>query len=250
MDEAESSRLALVRDFAIRGRLLRSFLPPPRLSTFPRPNHDLMGMKVSTIGRSTSADTGTVVPRIPQDIIHEILDHLAARSDFRSLRACALLSKPWVPPCRRHLFYTVTINPRNVGGWFKVFPVPEESPAHHVRDLRVWIGGDVHVLEEFPKHTPWFTNVEKVSFLGYGAPRLSRTRSVWRLSQSVTSLAIRTMRSLSRASGIFWYNCRTWTICRYRGILRTAGRHRGSRQLQWGDSVDDCNSSGVPRKRT
>jgi len=45
-------------------------------------------------GRHTSAETGTVViPEIPQDIVDEILDHLAFGSDFRSLQACALVSK-------------------------------------------------------------------------------------------------------------------------------------------------------------
>jgi len=47
------------------------------------------------------------IPRIPNDIIIEILDHLASASDVRSLRACALLSTLWAQPCRRHLFRAI-----------------------------------------------------------------------------------------------------------------------------------------------
>lgn len=77
-------------------------------------------------------------------------------------------------------------------GWLKAFPVPEEGPAHHVRDLRVWIRGQVYVPDEFLEHILWFTNVEKVSLLGYEGSLPSPFRSVWRLSQSVTSLVANT----------------------------------------------------------
>jgi len=71
--------------------------------------------------------------------------------------------------------------------------VPEESPAYLVRELCVWIQeGDVHVPEEFVKYALWFTNVEMVSLLGFGRSSLSQIRPAWRLSQSVTSLIVRT----------------------------------------------------------
>jgi len=129
-----------------------------------------MGSKPSKIRRSTPAKTKTVItgPTIPQDIINEIADHLAIDSDFRSIRACALLSKSWVQPCRRHLFRTVAFTTRGVSRWFKTFPVPGESPAHHVKDLRIWIGGGGCVSEEFFKQTPLFTTAERISLLGHG----------------------------------------------------------------------------------
>ena len=131
-------------------------------------------------------------PRIPQDIVNEIADHLAIDLDFQSIRACALVSKSSARACRRHLFRIVAFTPRNVDRWFKTFPVPEESPAHHVRDLRVWIGGDGCVPEKFFKYTPWFTNVEKISLFGHGGVPLLRRTSLWRLPQSATSLTIDT----------------------------------------------------------
>ena len=66
--------------------------------------------------------------------------------------------------------------------------MPEESPAYYVRDLRFSLGAP----EVFFQHTPWFTNVEKITvgidsgikFLSLGVPSLAR------LPQSVRSLAI------------------------------------------------------------
>jgi len=138
------------------------------------------------------AKTVIIGHRIPQDIIDEIVDHLAIDSDFQSIRACALVSKSSVQTCRRHLFRIVAFTPRDVDKWFKTFPVPEESPAYHVRDLRVWIGGDGCVPERFFKYTPWFTNVEKISLFGHGGVPLLRRTSLWRLPQSATSLTIDT----------------------------------------------------------
>lgn len=78
--------------------------------------------------------------------------------------------------------------------WLVTFPVPEEGPASHIRDLRVWIGGqNENCVPEifFPIH-PWFTNAESVALLGYGGVSPSRVPSLWTLPQSVTSLIIMT----------------------------------------------------------
>ena len=72
----------------------------------------------------------------------------------------------------------------------KRFPVPKEAPTHYVRDLHVWIGLDVETPERFFDHLPWFTNVDRMSLLGYGGSPL--LRSFWRLPESVTSLTIDT----------------------------------------------------------
>jgi len=133
-----------------------------------------------------------VMPRIPQDIIDEILDHLATDSDLGPFRACALVSRSWVQSCQQHLFRDVGFNSRDVDRWFKVFPVPEESPAHYVRELRIWIGGGNCVPEKFFKYIHWFTSVEKLSLYGFGGAPPMRMTSLWRLPQSVTSLILDT----------------------------------------------------------
>ena len=152
-----------------------------------------MGSKSSKPKRLASTKAGVgVTPRIPQDIIDEILDHLVTDSGAGHLRKCALISKSWVPSCRRHLFHTVTFTTASVREWFKTFPLPEESPAHHVRDLRVWIGGGNRVPEKFFEYTVWFANAGKISLLGHGGFPLLRSPSLWRFPQHVTSLTIDT----------------------------------------------------------
>jgi len=138
-------------------------------------------------------------PVIPHDVIIETLDYLASDSDFQSLRACALVSKPWVQSCQRHLFHTAHFTPANACTWLKTFPVQEKSPAHHVKDLRLEVGQSARIIEEFFKCIPWFTNANKLSFLGYGGAPLGFGRfspfwepSCWKLPRSVTSLTINT----------------------------------------------------------
>ena len=150
-----------------------------------------MGSNTSKTNCPVSARTGAATARrIPQDIIDEILDRLAADLNVRSLRAYALVSKSWVQPCRRHLFRTIVFTSMVMDRWLKAFPVPEESPAHHVRDLCIWIGGGRQgVPQKFCEYTQWFTNVKKMTLMGvppYRVPLLER------LPQSATSLTINT----------------------------------------------------------
>jgi len=147
-------------------------------------------MKYPTSTKTKAVITG---PTIPQDIINEIADHLVIDSDILSIRACALLSKSSVQPCRRHLFSVAVFTPASVDKWFKMFPVPEDSPTHYVKDLRIRIeGGGGCVPERFFKYIPRFTNVEKISLLGYGGAPLMRKTSLWKFPQSATSLTIDT----------------------------------------------------------
>ena len=141
--------------------------------------------------RRSVKNKAVAVPRIPQDIIDEILDYLAADSafDVGSLQSCALISKSWVSSCRRHLFHTILFTSARITRWLKTFPVPEGSPAHYVRDLHLSVWDHDRVPpEEFSKHTPWFTNVERMTLSGgHGSLQQLSVSSVW---QSVTSLTI------------------------------------------------------------
>ena len=132
-------------------------------------------------------------PRIPNEILDEILNHLIADSGSSgdSLRSCSLVSKSWVPPCRRHLFHTIIFSSEDVAKWLKTFPVPEESPAHYVKDLRFLLGGHYGAPEKFSKHTPWFINVEKIALTMNTTSPPPRTSFPARLPQSVTSLTIK-----------------------------------------------------------
>ena len=152
-----------------------------------------MGSKISKATHPTSVKAKTVVvPRIPQELIDEILDYLATDSDFKSLQSCALVSKSWVPSCRRHLFHTVLFTPRGMARWLEAFPVPEESPAHLVRELRFALGGRYSASQDLFEYVQRFTNVEGVAWLGYGGFQSSWIISFGRSPQSLTSLTIET----------------------------------------------------------
>ncbi|KAF9645582.1 hypothetical protein BDM02DRAFT_3119985 [Thelephora ganbajun] len=152
-----------------------------------------MGSKTSKAKRIASVDTKTVaapvVPRVPQEIVDEIMDHLATDSDSRSLRSCSLVSKSWVPSCQRHLFHTILFTSRDTERWVKKFPLPEQSPAHHVRDLGFSLGG---YHERFFEHIPWFRNVKKMTLLehGFQSRWISSFGTPGRLPQCATSLIL------------------------------------------------------------
>ena len=140
---------------------------------------------------TTVKATVVIVPRIPQELVDEIKDHLSTDPDSSlSLRSCALVSKSWVPSCRRHLLHTIHFTPRRILSWLEAFPIPEDGPAHFVRHLRFSVETYDCVPEEFFDSTPWFTNVEKVSVLGRGSPPWLSIPSFWRLPESATSLIV------------------------------------------------------------
>ena len=159
-----------------------------------------MGSNASKVENTIPVETNTaIIPTIPQDVIDEILAHLAAETGGRArvlasstLKACALVSKPWVQSCQRHLFRVVKFTSGNVNGWFEAFPVPEESPGRHVRDLHVWLGGEDGVPENLFEFVRWFSNVEKISLMGYRGDPSLRNPSLWRLPPSITTLAVDT----------------------------------------------------------
>ena len=70
--------------------------------------------------------------------------------------------------------------------------MPEESPAHHVRDFGFWIIGSDCVPEQFLEHVPYFPNVEAVSLIGTGERPMLPPPPFWTFPQSVTSLTIDT----------------------------------------------------------
>ena len=151
-----------------------------------------MGSKPPKAKRPASVKTEAItIPRVPQEIVDEILDHLAADPDHTPFQSCALVSKSWVPSCRRHLFHTVLFTPSTIHKWAITFPVPEESPGRHVRDLRFRAEGSISIFNsKFSGYIPWFTNVENMSLSRCGGHHLRGFPPSWRLPQSVTSLTI------------------------------------------------------------
>ena len=75
--------------------------------------------------------------------------------------------------------------------WLERFPVPEDSPAHLVKDLYLRTGWPWYVTDKFFEYAPWFTNVKSLSLLGSKGVMMTRRPLLWRSPQSVTSLTIK-----------------------------------------------------------
>lgn len=74
--------------------------------------------------------------RIPPEIWDHIADFLQDNPD--TLKQCCLVSKPWVPRARKHLFAILTFgSPVDLEAWKQTFPDPSNSPAHHTRTLSI-----------------------------------------------------------------------------------------------------------------
>ena len=64
-----------------------------------------------------------MMPRLPLEVLERIIDDVAKYNDdltidnlssnWTSIKACALVCHSFLPPCRKHIFATVTLNARN-----------------------------------------------------------------------------------------------------------------------------------------
>ena len=155
--------------------------------------------ETSTMEQSTSGAEPTAVAPVthtfPQEIIDEILDHLAAdpgagcQSEL-SLRHCSLVCKSWVESCQRHLFCELYFNVERMRKWLQVFPVPEQSPGHHVRSICINFGGSGPVLRKIIKRIQGFTNLKTITVYMDRGGRALWTSHFVGLPQSVTSLRL------------------------------------------------------------
>ncbi|KAF9781853.1 hypothetical protein BJ322DRAFT_249939 [Thelephora terrestris] len=152
-----------------------------------------IGSEASEAQKLTPTEDNTaVVPVISQDVIYEIVDHLVTDAYFKpTLLSCSLISKSWITPCQRYLFQTLSFSLRDTFRWLEVFPVPEQSPAHHVKYLSLSLEGSYFVPDEFFERIQLFINLKEIVLLGEG----SQGQSWWipssaMLPQSVTSLTI------------------------------------------------------------
>ena len=81
-------------------------------------------------GRSQHAPS----PRLPPEISDYIVDLLHGEQEV--LKRCCLLSKPWIPRARKHLFGRIQFDrPADVYAWKKAFPDPASSPGYHTHSL-------------------------------------------------------------------------------------------------------------------
>ena len=107
--------------------------------------------------------------RLPQELIDSVIDEL--RHDVGSLRACSLVSKPWVYRSRRYLFATVHLPTCLLRKWLERVPVHPNStplgPHCHVRSLSLQPGtitsAPFCIPETFVDHLSSFTQVSTLA---------------------------------------------------------------------------------------
>ena len=74
--------------------------------------------------------------RLPLEISDYIVDLL--HNDHKTLKACCIVSKSWVPRVRKHLFREVAFRSLDdFEAWQRTFPDPVGSPGYYTRFLYV-----------------------------------------------------------------------------------------------------------------
>ena len=220
------------RNPRIRTRFFSMFRPPQCLAghvrhTFPG---DLETPKVKQPEPTSGAEltaVAPVTPMLPQEIIDEILGLLAPDPDAHRrpkhpLRYCSLVSKSWVESCRRHMFRKLSFDARRMWKWLHVFPVPEQSPGHHVKRVHITPRETDHVLPKIIERFHGFPKLKTISVGRDGRRCTSWTSQFVGLPQFVTSLR------LTEDSITLW---------QIRGCYKSAAQLRLFISL-WGHSCD------------
>ena len=126
-------------------------------------------------------------PRVPQELVDQVLDHLA--DDTATLQSCSLVAKSWIYPSRRHLFNSIFLTVNDITKWNTTFPNPEDSPAGHVRDLSFcFIQPDVGI--NFADRFLYFSNVQKLTLIGRTAADPGFISGLGQLPPSIRSVDI------------------------------------------------------------
>ena len=105
--------------------------------------------------------------RLPQELIDSVIDEL--RNDVGSLRACSLVSKPWVYRSRKYLFATVHLPTCLLRKWLQRVSVDSTTslgPHYHTRSLSLQpatASAPFCIPETFVSHISSFTQVSKLA---------------------------------------------------------------------------------------
>lgn len=176
-------------------------------------------------------------PRLPQELLDEIIDHLA--DDSTSLRLCAMAASTFVQSCRRHLFRRVVFRPHNLPTWKAIFPNPAISPAAYTREIRIHLAVDAPT--QLAEYMPYFSHVRDMTLIG---GRCENGDWIPRLGALPTSIRSLTMKfaSITNAQVLEIMeqlpNLEDISLCAFKGAGLTAeagdvlrGRYRGKLDL-------------------
>ena len=116
----------------------------------------------------------------PQELIEEIIDYHSG--DKKTLIACSLTSRAWVPRTRKHLFSKLTLTDETLPVWCGIVvtptaktgprlrPPPNSDPPLSSSYASHWLSSYVTSLKLVPKYSPTTPN-------NLGAKELLRTKS-------------------------------------------------------------------------
>src|ERR1700753_1806594 len=123
-------------------------------------------------------------PRLPPEILDYIIDFLS--DDSETLKQCCLVSKPWVPCARTHIFARISFDDGDHFKWRKTFPDPTNSPACHVHTLTI----NCNLVDAEESWLQAFSCVERLVISKGGSSFLNDLTRLRSLSPSVKSLYI------------------------------------------------------------
>jgi hypothetical protein len=135
--------------------------------------------------------------QLPPEIVDHIIDHL--HDSPPDLRVCACVCKGWLESARFHLFYSISIVPRNQSypSCHRLYEALQHSPriAFHVRQLTFSTneGGMGLLMTEF---SDWPTLKRVLPLLLQSFTRLSRLKLVDITWASLTPIIRKTIRNL------------------------------------------------------
>ncbi|KAJ7176675.1 hypothetical protein C8R46DRAFT_1213260 [Mycena filopes] len=122
------------------------------------------------------------VPQLPQELVEEIVDHLAG--DSTSLKACSLVSRVWLNRSRSYLFETCSIVPRNILPLRDFLRSPVACTfAPYVRNVKAaryhWSKNDHHFNEIAPDLRRCLTGVRALD-MTFGVVPAAHTDAFFR----------------------------------------------------------------------
>ena len=129
----------------------------------------------------------TNIPRLPQELFDEIIDHLA--DDPTSLRRCSIAVRSFVQSCRRHLFRRVVFRPHNLPAWKATFPHPSMCPAAYTHEMRIHLAPEAPI--QLAEYMPYFSNVRDLTLIGGRCEIRDWIPCLGRLPSSIRSLTMK-----------------------------------------------------------
>lgn len=119
--------------------------------------------------QARSYPPAAMATEFPQEIVDEIIDHLAddKTTRFVSLRSCSLVSSQWLYRSQKHLFHEMRFTSALFSKWCDVVRPGDSGPSPHVAILGYHAGFnevEAKQLAQHHRHLSSFTNLQELQF--------------------------------------------------------------------------------------